>query len=99
MVRESTSRQKMLLNVRNHQLKKQHSHLSSDFVAKRSSHAPYCTRAYPSTALGTMEIRHSSVDNKGNQSIGQYLSVHKDSFSNQPTTDAPRKRLPVIVLR
>ncbi|GBL61507.1 hypothetical protein AVEN_131324-1, partial [Araneus ventricosus] len=31
-----------------------------------------------------------------NQSIGQYLSVHKDSFSYPPTTDASRKRLSLI---
>ncbi|GBM02185.1 hypothetical protein AVEN_190604-1 [Araneus ventricosus] len=28
---------------------------------------------------------HSTKDLQRNQSIGQYLSVHKDSFSNPPT--------------
>ncbi|GBM91582.1 hypothetical protein AVEN_209410-1 [Araneus ventricosus] len=32
----------------------------------------------------------------GNLSIGQYLSVPKDSFSNLPTTAASRKRLSLI---
>ncbi|GBN60767.1 hypothetical protein AVEN_99888-1 [Araneus ventricosus] len=26
-----------------------------------------------------------AIDGSGNQSIGQYLSVHKDSFSHRPT--------------
>ncbi|GBM35595.1 hypothetical protein AVEN_255757-1 [Araneus ventricosus] len=47
------SRQKMLLNVPKH-LRKQHSHLSSDFAHKMSLHAPYCTMKYPSITPGTM---------------------------------------------
>ncbi|GBO12163.1 hypothetical protein AVEN_14835-1 [Araneus ventricosus] len=45
MVSESTSRQKMLLNVLKHP-RKQHSHLSLDFAPKMSLHAPYCTTKY-----------------------------------------------------
>ncbi|GBM09683.1 hypothetical protein AVEN_186395-1 [Araneus ventricosus] len=63
MVRETTSRQKMLLNVPKN-LRKQHLHLSSDFASKMSLHAPYCTMKYPRTTLETMERRHGNVENK-----------------------------------
>ncbi|GBN54287.1 hypothetical protein AVEN_43909-1 [Araneus ventricosus] len=64
MVRESISRQKMLLNVPKH-LRKQHSHVSSNSAPKMSLHAPYCTTKYPSTTLGTMETRHRKDESKG----------------------------------
>ncbi|GBN08822.1 hypothetical protein AVEN_267209-1 [Araneus ventricosus] len=41
--------------------------------------------------IGNNIIHHANLSDatelptKGNQSIGQYLSVHKDSFSNPPT--------------
>ncbi|GBN38663.1 hypothetical protein AVEN_17118-1 [Araneus ventricosus] len=45
MVSESTSRQKVLLNVPKH-LRKQHSPLFSDFTPEMSLHCPYCTTKY-----------------------------------------------------
>ncbi|GBM01294.1 hypothetical protein AVEN_170345-1 [Araneus ventricosus] len=64
MVRETSPRQKLLLNLPKH-LRKQHSYLSSDFALKMSLHTPYYTVKYPSTTLGTMETRHGNVENKG----------------------------------
>ncbi|GBN61785.1 hypothetical protein AVEN_227600-1, partial [Araneus ventricosus] len=86
MVSESTSRQKMLLNVLKH-LRKQHSHLSLDFAPKMSLHAPYCTTKYPSTTLGTMATRHGNVGKKGqvvpeqegirsSDALGRVYTVH-----------------------
>ncbi|GBM43163.1 hypothetical protein AVEN_128488-1 [Araneus ventricosus] len=86
MVRESTSRQKMLLNVSKH-LKKQHSYLSLDFVPKMSFLAPYCTTKYPSTTLGTNgsktwqrrkkgQVAPEQEGIKSNDALGRVYTMH-----------------------